>query len=174
MAARLPYNKNRSETPEETPEQKAFREAQEAQKKKDEEDIKAGILMKEGTKRFVPMQPDLYYHIYNPQGIINKYYQDTIDKIYEAMKAHKVYYDETMAQCNYPVKDIIPTKDIIRNHIFTLEAFLFGWFALEVRFEKQPNSRQPKVWYTEVSKQLIRDFVEDVVGKKTPRILRGV
>lgn len=149
----------------------AFRKKEAEQKKKDEEDIAAGKLLLDGSRRFIPMPNNLFMDIYSKSGNINKYYQDTIDKIYEAMKAHKKYYDDTMAECHYPVKDIIPNKKIIRDHIFTLDAFLFGWFALEVRNDKDnPN----KKWMTECSIPLIRDFLEDVTNKKTPRILRGV
>ena len=142
-----------------------------AQKKQDEDEIAAGTLQIVGSKRFRPLPEGFYRAIYSRDGVVAKYYENTVDKIYEAMKAHKKYYDDTMAECGYPVKDIIPDKKIIREHIFTLDAFLFGWFAMEVM--PDPSIRGKK-WATENSFPLVQEFILDVMQKKTPRVLRGV
>lgn len=136
-----------------------------------EPEAKKDLIMIEGVE-YVPLPKGYQRAIFAESGIINKYYEDTLDKIYNAMKDHKVYYDETMAQCNYPVKDIIPSKEIIRQHIMTLDAFLYGWFALNI-IKRTDDNGKDVLWATKHSFNLIDDFIEDISNKKTPRVLRS-
>lgn len=126
------------------------------------------LLIREG-KRFVPLPHDIYKEAYMKSGTLRKYYESLVDKIYDAGVAHKKYYDDTMAAAGYLVKDIIPTKKQIHEHIFTFDAFLFGWFALQVIWDE--NQR---CWGSEGTFGLVYDFIEDVNAGREPRALRGV
>ncbi|MDO5115242.1 MAG: hypothetical protein Q4D58_04015 [Synergistaceae bacterium] len=121
------------------------------------------------NRKYIPLPQELLIQL-GGKGCIRKYYEQTVDKIYEAMCAHKVYYDKQMARCGYPIKDIIPTKEQIRNHIFDWDSFLFGWFAFEIK-NREGDAR---LWCPEDSLPLMNTFIEDVSSGKQPRILRGI
>lgn len=64
-------------------------------------------------------------------GVLREHYNKLLKDNYDAMKAHKEYYDKCMAKWGYTVPDPIPTPDIQEEVLFTWFTYLFGWFAYQ-------------------------------------------